>query len=410
MSRPETIGDRLRRLREERGLTQRDLIAPGVSAQYVSKIERGERNASVKALRRLAKNLGVSWQYLETGHDLVDSEVRDFRLDDAELALRLGEDPGPVEETLRGVLAEATEAADARGATRARLALGMLASRRGEHVEAISLLEPVVAEPWVTPLTHADAYAALGRSYVAAGRGDEGAALFRSCLDAVSSRRPVNGPLATRFATYLSYVLVDLDSLEEARAAVSLALRHAVSSEDPYTAVRLHWSNARLAASAGELDLAQASINRAIGLLETTEDTAHLARAHLLAAEIALWDGDLSEASVHLEAGEHLLPEGSSVEDRAFLVVQQAFLAARSGEAAEAIDYANAALKLVASHDDPTIRGRAQWALGEALAAAGATASARAAFSEAGELIPPGSKYAPQLLNAWQRAVPAERA
>ena len=50
----ETIGERLRRLREERGLTQRDIAAPGVSAQYISKVERDQRTASVKALRKLA--------------------------------------------------------------------------------------------------------------------------------------------------------------------------------------------------------------------------------------------------------------------------------------------------------------------------------------------------------------------
>ena len=67
MSGSETIGERLRRIREERGLTQRDLIAPGVSAQYISKIERGQRNASVKALRRIAPKLGITAQFLETG-------------------------------------------------------------------------------------------------------------------------------------------------------------------------------------------------------------------------------------------------------------------------------------------------------------------------------------------------------
>jgi transcriptional regulator with XRE-family HTH domain len=408
VSNPETIGERLRRLREERGLTQRDLVAPGVSAQYVSKLERGQRNASVKALRQLAKNLGVSWQYLENGHDLADSEVRDFKLDDAELALRLGDEPSAVEATLRALLDEAVIAGDPRAATRARLALGVLAAHRGGHADAISALEQAIAEPWVTPFTDPDTYVTLGHSYVAVGRGDAAAALFRSCLDKIRARRPLNGRAVTRFATYLSYVLVDLESFDEAREALELALRHAASSDDPYTAVRVYWSSARLAATAGELDAAQADINRAIGLLEATEDTAHLARAHLLAAEIALWDESLSDAAEHLDAAERLQPRGADVEDRGFLLVQKAFLAARAGEAAEAIDYANAALALLPARDDPTIRGRAHWALGEAFAAAGAGASARAAFTEASELIPPGSTHAARLLDAWQRAVPAE--
>ena len=43
MARPrtpkETVGQRLRRLRLERGLSQRQLAAPGVSYAYISRIE-----------------------------------------------------------------------------------------------------------------------------------------------------------------------------------------------------------------------------------------------------------------------------------------------------------------------------------------------------------------------------------
>ncbi len=47
----ESIGERLRRLRLERGLSQRELSSPGVSYAYISRIEAGARRPSVKALR-----------------------------------------------------------------------------------------------------------------------------------------------------------------------------------------------------------------------------------------------------------------------------------------------------------------------------------------------------------------------
>ena len=50
------------------------------------------------------------------------------------------------------------------GATRARVSLGLLAAHRGRFAEAIAALEPVIAEAWVTPATHADAFAALGHA------------------------------------------------------------------------------------------------------------------------------------------------------------------------------------------------------------------------------------------------------
>ena len=66
----ETIGERLKRLRLDRGLSQRELAAPGVSYAYISRIEAGTRQPSVKALRRLAVKLNVSADYLERGSDL----------------------------------------------------------------------------------------------------------------------------------------------------------------------------------------------------------------------------------------------------------------------------------------------------------------------------------------------------
>jgi transcriptional regulator with XRE-family HTH domain len=65
----ETIGERLRRLRTERGLTERDLVSPGVTNAYVSRIETGGRNPSLRTIRKLAERLGVTPLYLELGTD-----------------------------------------------------------------------------------------------------------------------------------------------------------------------------------------------------------------------------------------------------------------------------------------------------------------------------------------------------
>src|SRR6266498_2699637 len=101
----EGVGARLKRLRLDRGLSQRDLSSPGVSYAYISRIEAGARTPSVKALRMLARKLGVSVDYLETGRDIRDTEQRELRLADAELALRLSDDTSEAERELSEVLA-----------------------------------------------------------------------------------------------------------------------------------------------------------------------------------------------------------------------------------------------------------------------------------------------------------------
>src|SRR5438132_11688623 len=88
----EPIGRRLRRLRLERGLSQRGLSGPGVSYAYISRIEAGARRPSVKALRTLARKLGVTAEYLETGSEIREAEARELRLAEAELRLRLDDD------------------------------------------------------------------------------------------------------------------------------------------------------------------------------------------------------------------------------------------------------------------------------------------------------------------------------
>jgi DNA-binding XRE family transcriptional regulator len=61
------VGDRIRRVREEQGLSQRELSSPGVSYAYISRIEAGARRPSLRALIRLAEKLDTTGLFLLTG-------------------------------------------------------------------------------------------------------------------------------------------------------------------------------------------------------------------------------------------------------------------------------------------------------------------------------------------------------
>src|SRR5215472_9502774 len=150
----ESVGARLRRLRLERGKSQRDLSAPGITYAYISRSEAGARTPSMKALRMLAKKLGVTPEYLETGSELDASELRELRLADQELRLRLegGADPDAV----RDILEDAEGAADLAAATRARIVLGLEAAGRGDHPGTIAQLSPVIGSELVTATSRPD--------------------------------------------------------------------------------------------------------------------------------------------------------------------------------------------------------------------------------------------------------------
>src|SRR5947209_12032444 len=133
----ETIGRRVRRLRLKRGLSQRQLSAPGVGYAYISRIENEGRKPSVKVMRILAQRLGVSLEELETGRRVPAAADRELRVSDAELALRLEGDLEAAEVTFRALLDE--EQAEAAMAARALAGLGLLAGRRGDRQAEVRL-------------------------------------------------------------------------------------------------------------------------------------------------------------------------------------------------------------------------------------------------------------------------------
>ena len=58
---------RIKRLRLERALSQRELSAPGISYAYIPRVDADARTPSVKALRRIATKLGVTVERMERG-------------------------------------------------------------------------------------------------------------------------------------------------------------------------------------------------------------------------------------------------------------------------------------------------------------------------------------------------------
>jgi transcriptional regulator with XRE-family HTH domain len=63
-----SFGDRVRRLRKERGLSQEGLaLASGIDRSYIGGVERGERNISLLSIIAISRGLGVKPHYLLEG-------------------------------------------------------------------------------------------------------------------------------------------------------------------------------------------------------------------------------------------------------------------------------------------------------------------------------------------------------
>jgi transcriptional regulator with XRE-family HTH domain len=405
MREPEPIGVRLRRLRLERGLSQRELAGPGVSYAYISRIEAGTRRPSVKALRTLARTLGLSPEYLETGSELRDVDERELRLADAELQLRIGREPDAANEAFDALLSEANEAGDTTSAVRAEIGLGLVAAQANRPAKAAEHLQSAV-DAGVSPIDRPDAFSMLARSYSLIGAHERAIELLEGCLEVLDREDPGNVAAYVRFAGYLSAALTDQGDLERAEAVLSEALGKSEDTGDAYTRVRLYWAAARLAEVEGHPVRALDYARRAVALLEATEDTHHLARAHLLCAWIMGLESKSDEAVPHLEKAEALLGATPDPEDLGLLRVEQAKVAAHFGDGDTAVARARDAIEtLGVTHEAQ--QGSAWWALAEGLALQGDVSDADGAFRRAVDALDAGSRFreAAQCCRRWAKVL-----
>jgi transcriptional regulator with XRE-family HTH domain len=383
----ETIGQRLRRLRHERGLSQRELAGPGVSYAYISRIEAGARRPSVKALRMLARKLGVSADYLETGSELRETDERELQIADAELELRLTQVPEEAEAKLERLLEDSVAAGDKVAASRANIALGLAAAQAGRNSDTIQRLEAGLEESRYSPSARPDVYATLGQAYAASGEPTKAVELFERCLRSVTEELPDDFASQVRFTTYLSYALTDLGDLRRAEQVLEEAIGQAREMTDAYSRVRLYWSIARLADVNGRPTVALDYIRKAIALLDVTDDTLHLARAHLLCASIMLAQGRAEEAGRHHDLAERLLGANAEPKDLSELYADQSKRAAALGDVELALSKGKAAVAVLPRDENPREKGCALWALAEARALAGDADGADTAFRDATGLL-----------------------
>lgn len=373
----ETVGERVRRLRLSRGLSQRELAGPGVSYAYISRIESGKRRPSLKALRYLAGRLGVDPEYLEEGRAIPARKERELRVTDAEIALRLEGDLDQAEERLRALLAE--DVPDGLE-VRIRAALGAILARKGDQTGAIRELERVVASGGVRPETRPDVYETLSRCYLATNEAHRAATLLEGCIAEVDPDER-HATAQIRYRSFLATALAAMGTIERASRVLEEALERAERLGGFGQQVALHWERARLFWMQGDGDAALATLTYARALADLADDTLQVARAHLFSAQILNLEGRPREARPHLEQAEHLLDFGDDAVDRGALRAEQAKTEAALGDSRRALELAGEAVELLSDHVLHT--SNAWHAMGAAHAAAGDIDAADADFDRA---------------------------
>jgi transcriptional regulator with XRE-family HTH domain len=88
---PTTVGERVRRLRIELGLTQDELAQKaGISKSFLSDLENGKRSIGAETLLDLGRAMSVSLDYLMTGKGSDDQTSREIPASLARFAAEQG--------------------------------------------------------------------------------------------------------------------------------------------------------------------------------------------------------------------------------------------------------------------------------------------------------------------------------
>jgi transcriptional regulator with XRE-family HTH domain len=437
-----SLGQRLRALRIERGLSQADLAGDLVSPSYVSLIEADRRSPEREVLTGLAHRLGCSSLYLETG--TVPEEINEQRLQlqFAEIALANGEldqahdrframalqassevrhgaiwGLARTEEALGNLheavthleaLLEAARAGEPGAPSLLNLMIGRCRIYRlaGDFARSIEVGEDAVREVRELGLEGTEDEIRLASSLVGSyfARGDMFSA--QHLVSRVIERAEKLGSRQAQGAAYwnASAVAAARGQLTDALelASKTLALLAEASPDSSLAAMRIMYAWLLLRCDPPRLDEADAMLTRAQNLLSDLSFSPHLANCETEMARSALLRGDF-DAAVHI-AGQAIArcEEAGAAEGAHAQVVSGLAVvlsgrpdegAALAGEAAERLATMGSQLEAAQAWRDLAEalihRGRSDQAV-EALRRAADYAGVRASTIRVGLAVPVG--------------------
>ena len=375
---PVSAGRRLREAREAAGVSQRQLAFEGCSPAYLSRLEAGQRVASLQLLRKIAARLGVDADYLATG--VPREQPLPVELVDADVALRMDD-----HETARDLYERVLKtSADPRERAEALGGLGRLALLQGDPSQAVDSIEEALRLAPELTSTSPELARTLGRAYAESGELESAIGVFERA--AAAAAEAGDELEQTRCEIWLANAQIDAGNFGRAEELLGGALARTPTTVDPAQRARIYWSQSRLHTLKGNQDAAARYARKTLELLELGEDVYNTARAHQLLAFIAVERGRGEEALDWVSRGLALLgSQGGPVETAQFRLEEARALAllGRNEEAAAAAMVVPGLL----ADAEPADAARAYTVLGDVHRRLGDTARAREIWELAVELF-----------------------
>ena len=395
---PVAVGRRIRQLRQQLGLSLRQIAGPGCSPGYLSRVERGQRVPSVSVMADLADKLGVTLEDLG-GRD-IRTRIPETRLLDLELAARMGDAAAP--EQVRRALDDASRIGDRRAESRLLEVRAQLAAAARRDGEAARLCEDAIrAAPGpATSRARPALHETLGRAYAGLGRMDRSIEVLRTALDEALAE-PADPGLAVRFGVLLASAYTDAGQADEAFRTLEAISAGRDVLRDPVELARLEWAISRTYAEDGQSDLAERYARRVVAALEAGEHLQLLGRSYMLLGSILLDRDRHSEADAELRrATEVLEGSGTPAPELALLDYERGRSALLDGRLDDAEALARAGLDRTEA-TEPGTAGMLYTLLAKIALARGELEEGRRLCQEAAEVL--AGTVAPHYLDdVWQ--------
>lgn len=234
------LGERIRRARIERGLSQRDVALPLLTPSYVSLIESGKRIPSPDALEHIAGVLGMDPLELRTGRSPGAEAELELRLQEARRALHSGE-RDLATTTAEEVRREAHDDGWPRVEAKALSVLAVVKEHQGLPDEALDLYR-ASEDLWRTEPLHLryEAVAGVARCHLELGDSRLAIHILNEYLERLD-RSGEPDPLARmRAHGSLVHCYMHVGLRDRAAHEAEQALRYAPLMDDPAELACLH--------------------------------------------------------------------------------------------------------------------------------------------------------------------------
>ena len=378
-----SLGERVRQLRINRGMTQTDVAGERFSKEYMSQIERGKTRPTAETVEWLAARLGVDGGFLESGVS-TDALARTAGLvSRAEAAVEAHEyDEGA---TILGGVERADLTAAPQLELRALLAEAWARMYLGEVGRAVALLDRarVVAEsPEFSDLDRAEVLYRLGCCRVRLSSFATATALLSEALTLAERSDLPCDRLRSHILEWRARCHQNQRDWAAAREDVERALELAEALDDRETMAHVYLQASLVAEREGRWVLARSYAERAKAMYEEIADRVNAGRLLNNLGGLNFLLGKPDEAVAQLkEAFAVFMDSGSDVE-AGYAVSSLAQVHLRTGKPELAEEQARHALSLLAERDDEIEEiGNARLVLGRSLLEQGRLDEAEEAFA-----------------------------